>query len=504
MRYPNINASTNPFEYVVSNEQCNNLANQRNIFDATLTMKHSYNENNFLTSVSSFRKISSYSRWDGDGTAAAAIDMSEDDEARQFYQELRFNYSLKNKLNGSLGGSYWNDKANQDYWFSPNEQDMFHLFLNTGFLVLPNGLPYPVSNLPLDPQFGLLAGLPLVTDHQEESFNDATNQALEGFADANYQLTGNLSILAGFRVMSEWIDLTNSSQMTGGNPATLGFLSGNYPNLFFKPGDEKEINTSNIAFTWRGGLKYAFNENSNIFANYSKGRRPEVLQFTSSGDEQILDAEIVNSYDLGYKAAISQRLWVDLGLFYYNYLNFQTSAWVADPATGDFNYIVKDGGKASGYGMEANVKYVIFNGLQVFGNYAYIHSRFSETDVDGSDQEYANNMFRLTPEHSFAIGMNFRGKIATDMFLFGVPSYSYKTKIFFEDANTPGLEQDAYGLLNFRVGIEYKNFILAIFGNNLLEEEYIISAGNTGSLFGAPTQIPGAPRMFGTKLSWKF
>ena len=109
---------------------------------------------------------------------------------------------------------------------------------------------------------------------------------------------------------------------------------------------ENEISTTNLAFTYRGGLKYSFNENSNLFANYSKGRRPKVLQFTSAGEEQVLDAETVNSLDLGFKTAIQQRLWFDLGLFYYGYLNFQTSAWVADASTGEFNYIVKDGGKA--------------------------------------------------------------------------------------------------------------------------------------------------------------
>jgi iron complex outermembrane receptor protein len=165
---------------------------------------------------------------------------------------------------------------------------------------------------------------------------------------------------------------------------------------------------------------------------------------------------------------------------------------------------VKDGGKATGYGAEMNVKYAVLKGLQLFGNYAYIHARFAETDVDGSKQEYTGNMFRLTPEHSFALGLNARIEIAKEMFLFSIPSYSYKTKIFFEDANTPGLEQAGYGLLDLRVGIEYKKITLAFWGSNLLEEKYIVSAGNTGSLFGDPTQIPGVPRMIGTNVSWKF
>jgi outer membrane receptor protein involved in Fe transport len=100
--------------------------------------------------------------------------------------------------------------------------------------------------------------------------------------------------------------------------------------------------------------------------------------------------------------------------------------------------------------------------------------------------------------------LNARIEIAAETFLFGIPSFSYKTKIFFEDSNTPGLEQGAYGLVNFRGGIDYKNFTLAIWGNNLSRVEYIFSAGNTGSLFGNPTQIPGIPLTLGTTLNWKF
>jgi outer membrane receptor protein involved in Fe transport len=100
--------------------------------------------------------------------------------------------------------------------------------------------------------------------------------------------------------------------------------------------------------------------------------------------------------------------------------------------------------------------------------------------------------------------LNARFEIAKEVFLFGIPSYSFKTKIYFEDANTPGLEQDGYGLLDLRAGIEYKKITLAFWGSNLLDEKYIVSAGNTGSLFGNPTQIPGIPRMVGTKISLKF
>lgn len=506
MNYPNTEGSTNPFDYTASLEQGDNLATDRDIFDATLTARHYIDENNFWTSVTSFRKIDAYSRWDGDGTAAAAIDMSEDDGAKQFYQELRFNYSAGNKLTGSAGASYWNEHASQDYWFSPNDQDMFHLFFNTGYLVAPNGQPNPVPNLPNDPQLGQLAGMPLGTNHQEVNNSEAVNQALEGFADASYRLTEKLSATFGARIIQEWFELSGEAKMSGGDPSVLGMLSGNYPNLFFKPSDRKTISKSTLNFTWRAGLDYALSENMSVFAGYAKGHRPKVLQFTSTGEEQVLDAETVNSYDAGFKTAVNDRLWFDLGLFYYDYLNFQSSAWVADPATGEFDYIMKDAGKANSYGAEANMRYAVVKGLQVFGNYAYIHARFADEDADENEQAYAGNQFRLTPEHSFALGVNGRIRITNQIYLFAVPSYSYQTKIFFEDANTPGLEQDAYGLLNLRAGVDLpeQKITLAFWATNLLDETFIISAGNTGSLFGDPTVIPGQPRMLGTTLNWRF
>jgi iron complex outermembrane recepter protein len=141
MNYPNTEGSTDPFDYTASLEQGKNLGTKRDILDATLTMKHFRSENNFYTSTTSYRDLGSSSRWDGDGTAAAAIDMSENSDAWQFYQELRYNFSKNNRLNGSYGGSFWLEKASQNYWFSTNEQDMFHLFLNTGYLVGTNGQP---------------------------------------------------------------------------------------------------------------------------------------------------------------------------------------------------------------------------------------------------------------------------------------------------------------------------------------------------------------------------
>jgi iron complex outermembrane receptor protein len=38
----------------------------------------------------------------------------------------------------------------------------------------------------------------------------------------------------------------------------------------------------------------------------------------------------------------------------------------------------------------------------------------------------------------------------------------------------------------------------------LLDQQYVTSGGNTGSLFGVPTFVPGSPQMFGAKVTWEF
>lgn len=504
--FPNTNGVTDVFSGTASLEQGENLETGKDFFDATLNYKYYLNENTYWSSISSYRNSNSSARWDGDGTAAAALDMAEHGGAEQFYQEIRYNFSMNSRFNGSAGASYWREKADQTYNFSFNEQNTFHLFFDPTYLVMPDGQPISVSALPDIPQLGTLAGMPLPTDHREENYSMATNQAAEIFIDGTYQLTKKIFVSGGVRGIYDRYKLNSETVFTGGQESTLGMLTGNYPNLFFKPSQQQEINKNTMSFTGRAGIKYKINDGANVFVNYSRGRRPNVLQFTSSGEKEILNAEVLNNYDAGFKTSFLSKVFIDAVGFYQKYSDFQTFAWIADPASGEFNYKVKDGGKATSYGAETSVKVAIIEQLDIFGNYAWLNATFDSTGVDGSAQEYAGNSFRLSPEHSFTFGFNARANITPNIQLFVTPSYSYKTHIYFEDANTAGLEQAAYGLLNINGGLALADpkVILSVYTSNLLNEKYVTSAGNTGSLFGIPTFVPGAPRMYGAKLTWKF
>ncbi len=505
--YPNTNGSTDIYNYVASLNRGESLANQRKIFGTILNARHYINEHTYFTSITSFRTYTAFAAWDGDGSAAEAINMSEDIGVKQITQELRYNYSLGNKLNGFVGASYWREKVKKVYGFTLNEQQMGYLFTSDpSMMVLANGQPNTITNLPVDTLFGSLAGMPLPAVHEEENISEAVNQSIEGFADATYNLTRKISITAGIRYIMNRFKLSNEALFSGGTASTLGMLTGNYPNLFFRPSERQELKKTFLAITGRANISYKYTENTTVFAGYAKGYRPNVLQFTSNGTPETLPAETVDSYDFGFKGIFLSRLWADLDIFYHQYKNFQTSVWVAVPEDGNFNYLTAGIDKASAYGGEASLKYAIMKQLQFFGNYAYIHARFNEADVLHVGRPNPENQFRLTPEHSFSVGLNASVNITPNIQLFAIPTYSYKSHFYFEDANTKGIEQDAYGILSARGGFRLSDpdVTLSVYANNLLNEKYLISGGNTGSMFGIPTFIPGAPRMIGTKLTWRF
>ena len=506
---PNTNGDVGIFSGVASHEQGKNLGTGKEVFDATLNYRFYITEHTYWTSVTSYRKTDASSRWDGDGTASAAIDMAEYAGASQFYQEIRGNFSQNSRINGSLGGSIWREKADQTYWFSPNEQHLANLMLSSppNPLVDNNGQPISIQTVPnYDPELDTTIYIPLPTNHQEEMYSKATNMSAEAFIDLNYQLSQKIFVSAGVRMVYDRYKLNSESSFVSGSPSTLGMYTGNAPNVFFLPYDSKEISKNTVSYTWRGGLKYRFNEYGNAYANYSRGRRPAVLQFSSTGEEEVLEPEILDNYELGFKGVFSNRVFIDVSGFYSLYKDFQTRAWAADSGTGEYNLLFKDGGQATSYGAEANLRVAIIEQLDMFANYAWLKTKFDSTDVDGAAQLYAGNVFSLAPEHSFAVGLNARVNITPNIKLFVTPTYSYKSHIYFEDANTPGLEQDGYGLLNINGGLELAdpNIRLTIWANNVLDEQFITSAGNTGSLFGVPTFVPGSPQMIGTKLTWNF
>ena len=506
-------STTDVFKYEASLDKDKDFYNNREVFGTILNARYYTSEKSYISSITSYFNHSADSRFDGDGTIAPAIDMAENVKAKQFMQELRYNFSYGDRLTGIAGTSFWRENVNHRYTFRPGEQYLGHLFMNMltegnwQHSMVKDNKPNPMTEFSTGALMEAILGipvpdapvLPLLNDHVEDNYTEATNSAADLFFDASYEIIPKLNFIAGTRATFEKFTITNRAAHVEGSNSSLGFLSGRLPNIFFKPVDNPERKESFFAITWRAGFKYDINKQSNIYAGYSKGRRPNVLQYNSEGKYEVIDAETLHSFDVGYRL-VNHRFIFDVSLYYQLYRNFQSWRWEG------MDYLQRNVDKATSYGVELSGRFLINSHLNIFGNYAFAHTAFDDKDNDGYAQLNAGNSFRLTPRHSFQAGFNASYDILNNICIMLTPSYSWKSHIFFEDANDPGIEQDAYGLLNANLSFLFKKqrLSLSLFGSNLTGEKYLIGAGNMGAMFGAPTVVPGAPRMIGSKLNWKF
>lgn len=540
------------------------LGIKRNVGGALLNIDHNINHRWTFNSITGFRAFNSKERFDADGTYLPLLLCQEKEKGTQFSQEFRFNYDDKNRFSGFVGASYFYENSSQDVNAKANLQYLYPVFIQKsvkaslnsqidnvkGLLaqMLPaayqpmvdatlaqlmskwfpespavdeNGKLIPQTNTPdiygdlktalsavgldLDQ---VLAGMgdngrtiqatlqgisakPLDTAYTEQGKNYGTNQAVELYADGTLKLTKNLNFTLGVRG-------TYENQETGYSSSTVPSMFGAV--LYHPTENGAKVMAKDSYWSWvgRAALNYMIGRN-NIYASVSRGRRPGVLYFNNDPkDFETLKPEIIYSYEAGVKGSLLQgRLNYDLCAYYYDWYNYQTSVFNA--TTSKYEY--DDAGRAHSFGIEASISYSPCRYLNLFGNWSYIEGKFNEKDDNGNKQRFAGNRFRLTPKNSFAVGFDLNVPTGKNASIYFRPTYSWKSKVFFEESNEPELTQGAFGLLNFTAGYRMQPgkvyYEIGAFGKNVLDEKYVVDAGNSGRQIGFPTYVGGTRSVVG-------
>ena len=540
------------------------LGIKRNVGGVLLNIDHNINQRWSFNSISGFRAFNSNERFDADGTYLPLLLCQEKEKGTQFSQEFRFNYDDKNRFSGFVGASYFYENSSQDVNAKANLQYLYPVFIqksvkaslsskidgvkqllsqnlpdaykpmvdaalaqlmNKWFPENPavddNGKLVPQTTTPdiygdLKTALGavgmnldqLLAGMgdngsiiqatlqglsakPLDTAYTEQGKNYGINQAVELYADGTLKLTKNLNFTLGVRG-------TYENQETGYSSSTVPSMFGAV--LYHPTEGGNKVTAKDSYWSWvgRAALNYMIGRN-NIYASLSRGRRPGVLYFNNDPkDFETLKPEIIYSYEAGVKGSLLQgRLNYDFCAYYYDWYNYQTSVFNA--TTSKYEY--DDAGRAHSFGIEASISYSPCRYLNLFGNWSYIEGKFNDKDDNGNAQRFAGNRFRLTPKNSFAAGFDLNIPTGKNGSIYFRPTYSWKSKVFFEESNEPDLTQGAFGLLNFTAGYRMQPgkvyYEIGAFGKNVLDEKYVVDAGNSGRQIGFPTYVGGTRSVVG-------
>ena len=479
------------------------LGLDRTVWGVTALVDYTINDSLSLSSITAYREFDSVEIFDADGFSLPLFVFGEDAQGKQTSQELRLNYDGGGKLTAFAGVSYFHEDGFQRVPLQFNEK-VFALH-SAGVMPKPGGLSLPMINA--------LAPAALKSVHRETYANYGETTAYDVFADATYKLTDKLELTGGIRYTHDdktsgyGAKLENGGSVAGGSTPTVA------RGLFLQPtknGVPEYQDLTDEGLTYRAVGRYAASEQLSFYASYARGRRPKVLTVAApaapGGPVRFseLPAEKVDSYEVGAKSELfERRLSLEGSIYHYSYDNFQTSV-----VNGAGQIVTANAGEAAATGFEGQLNLRPTNNLEVFGTYAYNHARFGNGIFEG-------NSFRLSPDHSLSLGARFTAQVPGGALAI-TPTYSWQSKVFFEANNDiPALQtndtiqdelQESYGLLNLRVGYTPSQgpWQVELFATNLLDEEYIKDAGNTGGGFGIPTFIAGEPRYYGVSFSIRY
>ncbi|MEM6414869.1 MAG: TonB-dependent receptor [Pseudomonadota bacterium] len=512
---PNDFASLNTFGGFLNNSE---LGVDRDYFDVTGIFNWTLSDSWSVTSTTGYREFDSVEVFDPDGSALPVFVFAEEAEASQISSDIRFSYDDGDKLQGFFGGGVFFEKGSQNVPLGINTETA--LPLNFVF-----GVDEAVTAAFLT---GNPAAFPQTVSFQLEQFtNFADNFSFDLFGELSYEVLPNLILTVGGRYTRDDKETLFSSEIIQSALGGIGALVTDAFPVPVSSDDNPNVENNFDGFAWRAVLNYEFQPGRYVYFNYSRGRRPEVLNEVTDAvdgngnafvDFEVLPAEIVNSYELGFKGSyFDRRLTVESAVYYYDYVNFQTD--ITELVNGTPMVMALNAGSADSVGVEMGLTGRITDGLNLFLTYGFNRGRFNEEDSDGNPQIFGGNQFRLSPDHALSVTARYEQPTRWGDAFF-TPSYTYRSEVFFEEDNVdtsvvtvgstsftvPGENQPAYGLVNIRAGLRMFDGAVTVEGyvENLLDKEYIIDAGNTGGGFGIPTFIGGPPRFYGGGVTFRF
>lgn len=260
-----------------------------------------------------------------------------------------------------------------------------------------------------------------------------------------------------------------------------------------------------------------------VFATYSTGYKGG--GFNTQGTfpalspaQRVFDAETSDNFELGIKSQLfDNTVQANVTAYRMDLEGFQ------DRAFDGISFVTRNVGELRQQGIEADLIWAPLDQLTINSGLSFLDSEFLDyqnasglpggpvQDLTGGEAHFSPDVQgSLVVDWSDGLGFN-----DWDYFLRAEMQYIGEQNVGATTNNSPQTVQDAYSLVNARIGLAASdnNWRLTLWGKNLTEEGYCTSIfnqpfggplGGTANLQTPQRCVVGAPRTYGVELKKSF
>lgn len=345
------------------------------------------------------------------------------------------------------------------------------------------------------------------------------NTNLAAFGQGTWKVSDRAAVFAGLRYIYEDLSFDSIRE-----PVPL-----NTGDLPLGPFFDENGGFDDTAFAGKIGGSYYLNEDTHLYASYSRGYKGPTLDLAFVTLPDRVDAETSDAFELGLKSMLlGETLQLNIALFHSTYDDYQAQGYDAgDPDTvGDGRFILDNVGEVSSRGVEAEFVYQPSNRFSLRGGLTYADAKIesfpnaqcfnpNSLDPDCDPVEGTKDVSggELVNAPEWRGNMTVRYEQPIDLiggFGFVQATARYQSDTQFSLSQNPNTVQDAFTTVDASLGLGdgEGRWLATLFVQNLTDETY------ANALLQHPTEtatlnifqfVPKrAEQFFGARLRFNF
>ncbi|HKQ80720.1 MAG TPA: TonB-dependent receptor [Steroidobacteraceae bacterium] len=335
---------------------------------------------------------------------------------------------------------------------------------------------------------GRLMGLSVAPATALDQFGKQTTDSASLYGQTTVPVLDSSRLTVGLRYTTEQQDYDSALEVDGAR-TEFDKIDQNFDKL-----------------TWRLAFDHDFAPDVRGYISYNRGIKSGGFDLLSVGQEVGYDPEILDAYEIGLKSELfDRRLRINGAVFFYDYKDIQVQS------IRGVSLVTSNAAGAEIKGVDVEIQAAPVRHLMLNAGIAYLDGEYTDFpeaigypasplagpqfsfDASGSDTI-------RTPKFTGNVGFTY--DLASSIGTFTLGANAYYNDGFYWDAQNRS-KQDSYSLFNASLSWAPlgDRFEVTLWGNNLGDEQYLISGVPSG--FG-DLQIPAAPRTYGVTLNVPF